>query len=143
MSWKYIKRNSPTSNKLNKNSKINRLMNKLVKTFSSRLKDPTTFWDDYNIHLLKGSIGSAMSSIITEATNGLVINQVSISNSIQIFLTKFTVTVVRLLLTILFLIILTLEDFLISMGIILQTLRCWRYFWKNLFEILNYSLTLW
>ena len=37
-----------------------------------------------------------MTSIKTEATNGLVINQVNISNSIQIILTKFAFTVVRL-----------------------------------------------
>ena len=49
---------------------------------------------------LKGPLGSAMTSIKTEARNGLVINQVNnISNSIQIILTKFPVTVVRLPLT--------------------------------------------
>ena len=40
-----------------------------------------------------------MTTIKTEATNELVINQVNISNSMQIILTKVTVTVVRLLLT--------------------------------------------
>ena len=69
---------------------------------------------------VKGSLGSAMTSINTEATNGLVINQVSISNSIQTIVTKFAVTVVRLPL-ILFLNISTLEEFLISAGIMLGT----------------------
>ena len=62
--------------------------------------------------LLKGSLGPAMTSIKTEATNGLVINQVNISNSIQITLTKFAVTVVRIPL------ILFLN---ISLGVMLQT----------------------
>ena len=62
-----------------------------------------------------------MTNIKTEATNGLVISQVTnISNSIQIILTKFAVTVVRHPL-ILCLNISTLEEFLISIGIILQT----------------------
>ena len=70
--------------------------------------------------LLKGSLGSTMTSIKTEATNGLVINQVNISNSIQITLTKFAVTVVRIPL-ILFLNISTFKEFVISLGIMLQT----------------------
>ena len=61
-----------------------------------------------------------MTSINTEATNRLVFNQVSISNSVQIVMTKFAVTVVRLS-RILFLNISTLEEFLISIGIMLQT----------------------
>ena len=61
-----------------------------------------------------------MASVKTEATNGLIINQVNISNSIQIIMTKFAVTVVRLPL-ILFLNISKLEEFLISIGIMLQT----------------------
>ena len=40
-----------------------------------------------------------MTSIKTEATNGLLINEVNISNTIQINLTKFAVTVVGLPLT--------------------------------------------
>ena len=40
-----------------------------------------------------------MITIKTEATNGLVINQVNISNSVQIILTQFAFTVVRLPLT--------------------------------------------
>ena len=41
---------------------------------------------------VKGSQGSAITSVKTEAANGLVINQVNIFNSIQIILTKFAVT---------------------------------------------------
>ena len=55
-----------------------------------------------------------------EATNGLTINQVNVSNSIQIIQTKLAVTVVWLPF-ILFLNISTLEEFLISIGIMLQT----------------------
>ena len=44
---------------------------------------------------MKAFLGSEMTSIKTEATNGLVINQVNVSNSIQIILTKFAVTVIR------------------------------------------------
>ena len=61
-----------------------------------------------------------MTSIKSEGTNGLVINQVNISDSIQIILTKFEVTVIRLPL-ILFLNISKLKDILISIGIMLQT----------------------
>ena len=61
-----------------------------------------------------------MTSIKTEGTNGLVINQVNISDSIQIILTKFEVTVIRLPL-ILFLNISKLKEILISIGIMLQT----------------------
>ena len=43
---------------------------------------------------LKGSLGSRMTSIKTEATNGLVINQFNISNSMQIILKMVAVTVV-------------------------------------------------
>ena len=62
-----------------------------------------------------------MTSIKTEAKNGLVINQFNISNSIQITLTKFAATVLGSHLVILFLIISTLEEFLISIGVTLQT----------------------
>ena len=68
----------------------------------------------------KGSLGSAMTSIKTGGTNGLVINQVNISDTIQIILTKFEVTVIRLPL-ILFLNISKLKEILISIGIMLQT----------------------
>ena len=61
-----------------------------------------------------------MTSIKSEGTNGLVINQVNISDSIQIILTKFEVTVIRLPL-ILFLNISKLKEILISIGIMLQT----------------------
>ena len=60
-------------------------------------------------------------SMKTEATNRLIINQVNIPSSIQIILTKVAVTVVRLQLTYLLLNISTLEEFLTSIGIMLQT----------------------
>ena len=44
-------------------------------------------------------MGSAMNSIKTEPPNGLVKYRVNISNAIQIILTKFAVTVVKLSLT--------------------------------------------
>ena len=62
-----------------------------------------------------------MTSIKTEATNGLVINQVNISNAIQIILTKFTVTVFRLPLTYFIFKHFNFEEFLISLVITLQT----------------------
>ena len=85
-----------------------------------------------------------------QATNGIVINQVKISNSMQIILTKFAVTVVRLPLT-----YFTFKHFnkvfnfyvsypklsiQNSLRSLKQILLCWRYFWKNLFVILDYSL---
>ena len=85
----------------------------------------------------------------------LDINQVSISNSMQIILTKLAVIVVRLPLTYFIFKISAVEELLISIGIMLQTfdakylnefkpiLWCWPYFGKNLFVILNYSLIFW
>ena len=65
-----------------------------------------------------------MASIKTEATNGLVIKQVNVSNAIQIIVTKFTVTVVRLPLTYLIFKHFNIKHFeviLISTVIALQT----------------------
>ena len=62
------------------------------------LENWTFSWTSYVYRFLyvKRCLRSAITSIKTEATNGLVINQVNISNSIPIILTKFAVTVVRL-----------------------------------------------
>ena len=70
---------------------------------------------------MKGSLESAMSGIKTEAKNGLVINKVNISNSMQIILTKFAVTVARRPLTYFIFKISIFEEFLISAGSMVQT----------------------
>ena len=76
-----------------------------------------------------------MASIKTEATNGLVINQVNISYSMQIILTKFAVTVVSFLL-VLFLNVSTLDE-LISIGIMFQPFDA-KYLKMSLNQILWY-----
>ena len=76
-----------------------------------------------------------MASIKPEATNGLVINQVNISYSMQIILTKFAVTVVSFLL-VLFLNVPTLEEF-ISIGIMFQPFDV-KYLKMSLNQILWY-----
>ena len=64
---------------------------------------------------MKRFLGPAITSIKTEETNGLVINQVNISKSIQQILTKgfrFLILVLN---------ISAFEELLISVGIMLQT----------------------
>ena len=69
--------------------------------------------------------------------------QVNISNSMQIILTEFAVTAIRLPLNLL-LKISTVEEFLISIGIMLQTFDAkYLNMFKPHFVILNYSLVLW
>ena len=62
-----------------------------------------------------------MTSIKTEGTSGLVINQGNISNSIQIILKMFSVTVVRLPFTYFIFKYFNTRRVLISIGIMLQT----------------------
>ena len=75
-----------------------------------------------------------MTSIKIHATNGLVIYQINISNTIQIILTKFGVTVVRFPIT-----YFVFKDFntrrvFISIGIMLQSSM------QNILMSLNHNL---
>ena len=65
---------------------------------------------------VKGPLGSTMTSIKTEATNGLVINQINISSVIQTILTKFAVTVARLPLVYFFLTFQNMQHILINLN---------------------------
>ena len=65
---------------------------------------------------VKGPLGSAITSIKTDATNGLVINQINISSVIQAILTKFAVTVARLPLAYFFLTFQNMQHILINLN---------------------------
>ena len=119
MSLKYTICNSPKANKLNGNNKINK---QISKKFQRNIQEPYHIWRwlrHPSSLYVKRFLESAMACIKTETTTELVINLVNISNSIKIILTKFAVTVVRL--PLLFLKSSTLEKFLMSLGIMLQT----------------------
>ena len=71
------------------------------------LKHPSSLY-------VKGSLRSAMTSVKTEATNGLVINQINTSNVIQIILIKFSVIIISLPLTFIFLTFQNMQNILIN-----------------------------